>query len=165
MMISKSSWIEFLAKFTTIAEACGILIAIIGLTVQWSQANKLARVENAQTLAEQASEFSYQIVNSDSLTDLWYSYGRKPDMTETQKHQYRELLLRWLILHEHAYYQYNSGLLDETLKQSMEMDLKNTIKKHNLSLIEQPMDTMFHADFADYLRKLQNADGNFINSK
>jgi hypothetical protein len=89
------------------------------------------------------------------LTDIWYSYGKKPDITQTQRQQYKGLLTQWLIIHENLFYQFKNGLFDEELYHSWDIDLKMNLNKHDLSVLEMKLSEAFPSDFGKHLVEIQ----------
>ncbi|MFM7129184.1 MAG: hypothetical protein ACKO0V_07480 [bacterium] len=154
---NKPTLLDIMAKYAVIGETIAILVAVVSIWIQWSQENELGRAENVRALVEQAADFQYTIVASDLLTEIWSSYGRKPDMTPAQKFQYQALLNQWLIIHESLYYQYQNGLFDEELYQSWDTDLRVNLKRHDLSVLGMTPDKIFSADFSRHLLEIQNS--------
>ena len=97
--VEKTNLLDMLAKYAVIGEVFAIFVAVISIWIQWAQENDLGQAENVRALVEQAADFQYAIIGSDQLTDIWYSYGKKPDITQTQRQQYKGLLTQWLIIH------------------------------------------------------------------
>lgn len=148
--------LDSLSKYASIFEAFGLVIALASISVQWSQENRIAKADHAQAIAEQSAEFHYKIIESETLTQLWYSYGKKENMTPTEKLQYRALLEQYLILHENAFIQYESGLLDERLYRSISTDLRNVFRLHDIEALEHPIEVLYIPDFVDHLKSLSN---------
>gem|GEM_PF-4763263 len=153
-MDKSARWLDSLSKYASILEAVGILVAMGSISVQWAQENRLAKAENAQAVAEQAAEFHYKIIESDTLTDIWYSFRKKPGMTPTQRSQYRALLEQYLILQENAFIQHDSGLLDERLYRSLESDLKTALANHDLKVLGNDFDRIYTQEFVEHMKQL-----------
>lgn len=147
-------WLDVVSKYASIVEAAGLLIALASISVQWSQENRIARAEHAQAVAEQAAEFHFKIIDSDSLTELWFGYGRKPDMKPVERLQYRALLQQYLVFQENAYFQFQAGLLDERIYRSLDNDLKTAMKKHDLAVLDGPLDVLYAPEFAEHIQAL-----------
>jgi hypothetical protein len=153
-MDGKNRWLDTVSKYASIVEAVGLLIAVASISVQWSQENRIARAERAQAVAEHAAEFHYKIIESDSLTEIWYGFGKKPDMTPTQRLQYRALLEQYLILQENAFIQHDSGLLDERLYRSLESDLKTALANHDLKVLGNDFNRIYTQEFVEHMKQL-----------
>lgn len=153
---TKGKILDSLSKYASIFEAFGLVVALASISVQWAQDNRIAKAGHAQAIAEQAAEFHYKIIESETLTQLWYAYGKKENMTLTEKLQYRALLEQYLILHENAFMQHESGLLDERLYRTLNIDLKNSVRRHDLKALEQPLDVLLIPDFFEHLKTLMN---------
>ncbi|MBI1322788.1 hypothetical protein GC170_06345 [bacterium] len=126
-MINQDRWLDSLSKYASIVEAAGLLIARASISVQWSQENRFARAQHAQAVAEQAAEFHFKIIDSDSLTELWFGYGRKPDMKPVEPLQYRALLQQYLVFQGNAFFQFQAGLFDDRIYRSLYNDLKTAV--------------------------------------
>jgi hypothetical protein len=153
--VEKTNLLDMLAKYAVIGEVFAIIVAVISIWIQWAQENDLGQAENVRALVEQAADFQYTIIGSDQLTDIWYSYGKKPDITPTQRQQYKGLLTQWLIIHENLYYQFKNGLFDEELYHSWDIDLKMNLNKHDLSVLEMKLSEAFPSDFGKHLVEIQ----------
>lgn len=154
----KPTLMDFLAKYAVIGETIAIFVAVISIWIQWSQENELARAENVRALVEQAAEFQFTIINSDDLTDVWFNYGKTPDMTPTQRFQYRSMLSQWLIIHENIYFQNQIGLFDETLYRSWDADLRLNLNRHDLAALGMTLDKMFPTEFGRHCVEILNGE-------
>lgn len=150
------NWLDSVSKYASIVEAAGLLIAIGSISVQWTQENRLARAEHAQAMTDQSAEFHFKIIESDTLTELWFGYGRKPNMTPVERMQYKALLQQYFVFQENAYFQYQSGLLDERIYRSLDKDLKTAMKKHDLTVLDGPLESLYAPEFADHSKALVN---------
>lgn len=148
------SWLDSVSKYASIVEAAGLMIAVGSISVQWTQENRLARAQHAQAMADQSAGFHFKIIESDTLTELWFGFGRKPDMTPVERMQYKALLQQYLVFHENAYFQFQTGLLDERIYRSLDDDLKTALKKHDLSVLDGPLKSSYAAEFADHMKSL-----------
>lgn len=153
---AKPKLLDYLAKYAVIGETIAIFVAIISIWIQWSQENELARAENVRALVEQAADFQYTIIGSGELTDIWFSFGKKPEMTPTQRFQYQSLLSQWLIIHESLYFQYQNGLFDESLYQSWDAELRLNLNRHDLSVLGTTLDKIFPTEYGRHLMEIQN---------
>lgn len=153
-MINKDLWLDSLFKYASIVEAVGLLIALASISVQWSQENRIARAEHAQAVADQAAEFHFKIIDSETLTELWFGYGRKPEMKPVERLQYRALLQQYLVFQENAYFQFQAGLLDERIYRSLDNDLKTAVKKHDMTVLDGPLESLYAPEFAEHIQAL-----------
>lgn len=151
---NSNGWLDALSKYASIVEAIGLVIALASISVQWAQENRLARAEHAQAMAEQAAAFHYKILESDTLTELWYAFGKKENMTTVERMQYRALLQQYLIFQENAFFQYQEDLLDERIYRSLDIDLKRAMRNHDLTVLEGPLDSLFAPEFAEHIKAL-----------
>jgi len=147
-------WLESVSKYASIVEAAGLLIAIGSISVQWTLENRIARAEHAQAVAEQAAEFHFKIVESETLTELWFGYGRKPEMKPVERMRYKGLLQQYLVFQENAFFQYQAGLLDERIYRSLDADLKTAMLKHDLTVLDGPLNELYAPQFADHIKAL-----------
>ncbi len=155
-MDNKDRLLDVVSKYASIVQAAGLLIAVVSISVQWAQENRLATAEHVQSLAEQAAEFHFKIIESETLTELWFGYGRKPDMKPVERMKYKALLQQYLVFQENAFFQYQAGLLDERIYRSLNVDLKAAMRKHDLSVLEGPLNELYATEFADHIKALTN---------
>ncbi|MBZ8183311.1 hypothetical protein [Oscillatoria salina] len=105
--------LQDLANISQIAQAVLVVVSLGFIWYQLREGVRLAKSENARSLAEQAGAFNSLLIQNADLAELWYSYGRKLEQDgEIDRLRYREMLVQWLIFHEYIYYQWKQKLLD-----------------------------------------------------
>jgi hypothetical protein len=151
---AKPRLVEILAQYAVIGEALAIVVAMVSIGIQWRQANVLAEAEHLRSISEHAANFNFTIVGSEPLSDVWFSYGRPSDVTPTQRHQYRTLLIQWLIFHENIFFQHENGLLDDAIYRSWDRDLEENLPRHDLDALGMPIEAMFRTSFGRHLKEI-----------
>lgn len=150
--------LEQWAYLSTIGQFVLILASVIVISFQLRLGSKLAKAANGQSLAAQACSFNALLIQDADVARIWYSHGRGLDdptfegLAATER--YRELLVQWLILHEHVFYE--KKLLDRDLYDSWDADLKETVNKHALNLVADPISSIFQGEFGKHLLELKN---------
>lgn len=69
-----------LQDFANISQIAQVVLVVISLGFIWYQLRegvRLAKPENARSLAEQAGAFNLLLIQNADLAELWYSYGRR----------------------------------------------------------------------------------------
>lgn len=146
--------VEILAPYAVIGEALAIVVAMVSIGIQWRQANALAKAEHLRAITEHAANFNFTILGSEPLADIWFSYGRQSDATPTRRHQYRTLLLQWLIFHENLFFQHEHGLFDDDIYRSWDRDLQENLPFHDVDALGMPIETMFPTSFGRHLKEI-----------
>ena len=83
---TKPRIVEVLAQYAVIGEALAIVVAMLSAGVQWRQANALAKAEHLRAISEHAANFNFTIAGSETLSDVWFSYGRPSEATRSEEH-------------------------------------------------------------------------------
>lgn len=156
---TKPRIIEILAQYAVIGEALAIVVAMVSIGIQWRQANALAKAEHLREIAEHAANFNSMILGSEPLADVWFSHGRRSDETPTRRHQYRTLLLQWLIFHENLFFQHERGLLDDDIHRSWDRDLQENLPLHDLDALGMPVEAMFPTSYGRHLKGIVERQG------
>lgn len=98
--------LQDLANFSQIVQAILVVVSLGFIWYQLREGVRLAKSENARSLAEQAESFNSIIVQNADLAELWYSYGQRLDQfSDTDRLRYREMLVQNLIFHEYMGYE------------------------------------------------------------
>ena len=147
--------LDELVKWAQILQGIGIVAAVIFGLVQWKQQNNIAKAANSQSLAAQAADFNFKIVETDQNLKAWYSFGRFQKPEPYQLERYREFLTQWLILHENIFHQNQKGLLDDSVYKSWNADLEYTVRTHNFAMLNQPVEKLFPGLYGEHIRALQ----------
>jgi hypothetical protein len=147
--------LQDLANIAQIAQAILVIISFGFIWYQLREGVRLARAENARSLAEHAASFNSLLIEHSDLADLWYSYGKNLEADKPPHHQYREMLVQWLIFHENIYYQKKKKLLDREIYEGWRKDLEFTVKNHNLKVIGRRLEEVFPGEFGHHLKDLQ----------
>ena len=151
---AKLSLVEIMAQYAVIGEALAIVVAMLSAGVQWRQANSLAKAEHLRAISEHAANFNFTIAGSETLSEVWFSYGRPADATLIRRQQYRTLLIQWLIFHENLFFQHENGLLDDAVYRSWDLDLQENLPRHDLDALGMPVEAMFRTSFGRHLKKI-----------
>ena len=69
--------LQDLANFSQIVQAILVVVSLGFIWYQLREGVRLAKSENARSLAEQAESFNSIIVQNADLAELWYSYGQR----------------------------------------------------------------------------------------
>ncbi len=108
-----------LANISQIAQAVLVVVSLGFIRYQLREGARLARSENARSLAEQAGAFNSLLIQNANLAELWYSDARKVEQDgEIARLRYGEVLVQWLIFYEYIYYQWKQKLLDDEMYRS-----------------------------------------------
>ncbi len=157
-LMSLEDW----ANLSQIGQFVLVLVSLVAIWYQLRQSVQLAKAANSQSFAEQAGSFNSLLIQSSEVAKIWYSYGKGFEKEELQlpmaEARYKELLIQWLILHENIYYQNQKHLLDPTVYNSWETDLRRTVKRHNLEVFETPLEQIFCGPFGEHLKKLRQTN-------
>ncbi len=151
---TKPRIVEVLAQYAVIGEALAIVVAMLSAGVQWRQANALAKAEHLRAISEHAANFNFTIAGSETLSDVWFSYGRPSEATPLRRQQYRTLLIQWLIFHENLFVQHEHGLLDDDIYGSWDLDLQENLARHDLDALGMPVEAMFRTSFGRHLKEI-----------
>jgi hypothetical protein len=90
----------------------------------------LARLANAQSLVELSSPFNLQLVQNRKVAEYWVRGAQKyGEYNDVEKYRYRSLLIWWLILQENIFLQHKNGLLDKSIYNAWESDLRDFLEK------------------------------------
>src|SRR5687767_10087993 len=118
--------LQVVASIVTIIQGIFFVISVFFIWYQIRERNRLTRAANNQALVELASPFLLQLSQDRYLAELWVNGTKNYDtMDAVDQFRYIQLLAWWLILHENAYFQYRSGLLDKKTYQSWEIQLQD----------------------------------------
>jgi hypothetical protein len=150
--------LQDLASISQIAQAVLVVVSLGFIWYQLQEGVRLAKSENARSLAEQAGGFNSLLIQNADLAELWYSYGRKLEQDgEIARPRYREMLVQWLIFHGYIYYQWKQKLLDDEIYRSWlaDLELEDVVQKHNLEVFSSGIQNVFCGDFGRYLSQLR----------
>lgn len=75
-------------------------------------------------------------------------------MDDVDKYRYISLLTWWLIHHENVYYQQSRGLLDASIYQGWESDLKSFVNEQKLWLHWDKMRSNYQSEFSNHVNQL-----------
>jgi hypothetical protein len=144
--------LEEWAQVATIFGAIAIPMAALALWVPLRQQAKLTRVANAQLLTELASSLNLQLIQDQEVARFWVEGPEKfDDYSKLDQFRYTSLLIWWLLLHENAFIQRQSKLLDEKTYQAWQADLHQFIAEHRLRRHWHSLSTNLHPDFAQHV--------------
>ncbi|NJO73674.1 MAG: hypothetical protein HC833_07890 [Leptolyngbyaceae cyanobacterium RM1_406_9] len=148
--------LQDLANISQIAQAILVIISLGFIWYQLREGVRLAKSENARSLAEQAEAFNALIIQNPDLAELWYSYGKTLEKGgEINRLRYREMLVQNLIFHEYIYYQWKNKLLDDEIYRSWSSYLEHIVKRHNLDVISSGVQNIFPGDFGRYISQIR----------
>jgi hypothetical protein len=68
--------LQDLANISQIAQAILVVVSLGFIWYQLREGVRLAKSENARSLAEQAGAFNSLLIQNADLAELWYSYGQ-----------------------------------------------------------------------------------------
>ena len=128
-----------LQDLANISQTGQTVLVIVSLGFIWHQLKegvRLAKSENARSLAEQAEAFNSLSVQNADLAKLGYSYGQMlENWNEVDRLRYREMLLQRLIFHEYVYYQRKHKLLDDEIYHSLSAYLERIVQQHSFDIV------------------------------
>lgn len=158
----KVEWLQrsmSLQDFANVSQVMQAVLVIVSLGFIWYQLRegvRLAKSENARSLAEQAEAFNSLIIQNADLAELWYSYGQKLEQgNEIDRLRYREMLVQSLIFHEYIYYQWKHKLLDDEIYRSWSSYLEHIAQRHNFDVISSGIQNIFPGDFGRHVSQLR----------
>jgi hypothetical protein len=137
------------ANASLVVQSIFFIVSVFFIWYQIREHNRLTRVANTQSLVALSSPFLLQLSQDRQLAELWV-HGTKnfEQMDEVERFRYQQLLFWWLILHENIYYQYQSGLVDETMYRGWQTELQTFIRDKRIDLFwDGAMQPYFRADF------------------
>ena len=148
--------LQDLANFSQVIQAILVVVSLVFIWYQLREGVRIAKSENARSLAEQAESFNSIIVQNADLAEIWYSYGQRLDqLSDTDRLRYREMLVQNLIFHEYVYYQWKRKLLDDDLYYSWSSYLEHIAQRHNFDVISSGIQNIFPGDFGKHLSQLR----------
>lgn len=148
--------LQDLANFSQVIQVILVVVSLGFIWYQLREGVRLAKSENARSLAEQAEAFNSLIIQNADLAELWYSYGQKLDEgNDTDRLRYREMLVQNLVFHEYVYYQWKRNLLDDELYRSWLSYLEHIVQRHNFDVISSGIQNIFPGDFGRHLSQLR----------
>lgn len=153
-LLDLDNWV----KLSTVGQFVLVLISIIIVLRQLQQTVALRRAANSQALSEQAGSFNSLLIQDPDIARIWHSHGKDLDRPEFEglaaPERYEELLVQWLILHENIHHQHSKHLLDKDLYTAWDLDLRRTVRKHNLDVFSVEVTELFAGKFGEYLADL-----------
>lgn len=152
-----SNPLEQLAAISTIAQSILVVTSLVFIWFQLRQNTELTRAANVQSLVGHFTNFNALLVENPEVASLWYAKGKQLQKAE-DFYRYRELLVLWLIFHENVYYQYAKRLLDRQIYQSWHIDLRDTVREHNLSVLGIDLAQLFPGEYGQHLLSLRQAE-------
>ncbi len=139
------------ANIATILGVATIPISAFFIWLQLRQQTLLSKVTNTQTLVEISSPFNLALIQDPKMAEYWVRGAEDYDKYDRiEKYQYKSLLFWWLVLHENIFFQWQSGMLDETIYHSWNLDLKK-FAKFQLSTRWEELKTSFQASFVQHV--------------
>jgi hypothetical protein len=113
------------ANIATIIGVLSIPLSALFIWLQLRQQTLLARVANTQSLVELSSPFNLQLIQDPKMAEYWvHGAEQYQNFDPVEQYRYKSLLIWWLILHENIFFQWKSGLLDNTIYKSWQYDLE-----------------------------------------
>ena len=147
--------LEQLADISTIVQSILVVTSLVFIWFQLRQSTELTKAANAQALVEHFTNFNALLMENPEVASLWYAKGKRLHKEEDFQ-RYRELLVLWLIIHENVYYQYSKRLLDQQIYQSWHIDLRDTVREHNLNLLGVDVAQLFPGKYGQHLLSLKH---------
>ena len=135
---SGKGWLTFetAAHMATVAGTIIAVITFVSIAIQINQQTKLARAANAQTILNTSSDFVLAVVANKELARFWQNRDVDYDKLEPpQKAQFRYLVLWWFDFYENILYQFDEGLLDESVHAVWLNDMSAFVKKRRLKSV------------------------------
>lgn len=144
------------ANVSQVVQAVLVIVSLGFIWYQLREGVRLAKSENARSLAEQAEAFNSLIIQNADLAELWYSHGQKLEQgNEIDRLRYREMLVQGLIFHEYIYYQWKHKLLDDEIYRSWSSYLEHIAQRHNFDVISSGIQNIFPGDFGRHVSQLR----------
>jgi hypothetical protein len=148
--------LQDLANISQVAQAVLVIVSPGFILYQLREGVRLAKSENARSLAEQAEVFNSLIIQNADLAELWYSYGQKLEQSnEIDRLRYREMLVQNLIFHEYIYCQWKNDLLDDKIYRSWSSYLEHIAQRHSFDVISGGIQNIFPGDFGQHVSQLR----------
>lgn len=147
--------LQDLANISQIVQAVLVVVSLGFIWYQLREGVRLAKSENARSLAEQAGAFNALLIQNADLAELWYSCGKNLEKGEVSRLRYREMLVQWLIFHEYIYYQWKQKLLDDEIYRAWLSDLEDVVQTHDLDVLSRGIQNIFPGDFGRHLSQLR----------
>lgn len=144
-----SSELQTLANASTIVQGVFFIVSVFFIWYQIREHNRLTRAANTQSLVALSSPFLLQLSQDRKLAELWVDgTNNLGQMDGVERFRYQQLLFWWLILHENIYYQYHSGLVDESMYRGWQTELRTFVRDKQIDLFwDGEMKPYFRADF------------------
>jgi hypothetical protein len=152
-----SAELQALTSMATLIQTIFFVISVLFIWYQIREHNRLTRVANTQTLVSLAAPFLMQLSQDRDMAALWVNGTKNYDtMDEVDRFRYIQLLAWWLILHENIFFQYHSGLVDETMyHQGWEIQLQDFVRRVQIGLFwEKELKRFFRVEFQHQIEKM-----------
>jgi hypothetical protein len=148
--------LQTLANGSIVVQSVFFIVSVFFIWYQIREHNRLTRAANTQSLVGLASPFLLQLSQDRNLAEIWVNGTKKFDtMDGVDRFRYQQLLFWWLILHENIYYQYRSGLVDESMFRGWQTELHAFIRDKRIDLFwDAEMKRYFRADFQRTVEEL-----------
>lgn len=123
-----------LQDWTYIATIIGIVgISISGFLIwlQLRQQTQLAKNSNTQSLLQLSSPLNLALIQDIKMLEYWQRCAENYNKSDpVDQYRYKSFLIWWLIQHENIFYQWHSGMLDETIYRTWNQNLQNFANYH-----------------------------------
>lgn len=109
---------------------------------------------NTHALVELASPFNLQLFQDRKIAEFWVEGAHLyPNYDAVDQYSYKSLLVWWLLLHENIYLQKRNRMLDDTVYESWQHDLRH-FARHKLKDRWSELKPSFQKDFAEHVSEL-----------
>ena len=148
---------QTILEWQTIFQLLAHVATIIGVPIVLFQLHRqinLTKIANTQSLVALSSPFNLQLIQDRKMAEFWVHGSQKyVHYDEVDKYRYDSILIWWLILHENIYYQWKSGLLDKTIYDSWQYDLRK-FANCQLKARWNDLKPAFQPEFAEHVSDL-----------
>jgi hypothetical protein len=115
----------------TIIGVVGISISAFLIWLQLRQQTQLAKNHNIQSLPQLSSPLNSANIQDVKMLEYWQRCAENYNQSDpVDQYRYKSFLIWWLIQHENIFYQWHSGMLDETIYRTWNQNLQNFANYH-----------------------------------
>jgi hypothetical protein len=147
------------ASVATIIGVLSIPLSAVFILMQLRQQNALAKVANTQSLVELSSPFNLELIKDRQMAEFWIEGRQRFESYDSvDQYRFKSLLIWWLILHENIYFQWQQKMLDHTVFQAWQYDLRE-FARDQLRGRWVELRPAFQADFAKHIDRILEGVG------
>lgn len=146
---------QLFAAVAVIVQAIALIVTAILIYWQVREQTRLARMANAQQLVDASAPYHLLLMQDREVADLWVNGADIYETMDTvKKHQYRSMLIWWLIFHENIYFQWKNGLLGDSLHDGWLAGLRYFVVQQRIWDRWPVLRKSFHEEFGRHVDDL-----------